>query len=676
MKKIFFLSAVSIMLACGDTAMAYKIQQQKKAPATRKNTNILLLIAHGLRADPPYESDALKAWKKENLPFQSMMAERGILFQNHYSNTTGSLPAKATLHTGQYPVVHGVMQSVQEAGASEGSGSWSLQEAVVPTIGNWLQQAGYKTFFKGDWQLSDSSLRLQSGALLTPFDEYGVVREELADFYAKKNILAPFGYDGWVGPDARHNSFLDAASSLQEPFIGRDQKTTDALIKALEDLEREAAPWLLVGSYLNPSDINLMDACEGTYPFAFDVDPTLPEELFTKDFVVSLLDLLTEKPLAQQHLRRIHAQRSEIGDPAAYLALGSSVVEFLLSLIILDIDSFFSISSIRDKHALLPVLRDPARGKIDPALLKSYMQNVLGGAAPSADYTKIAQILKESSGCRDGLGKLDLNKFLALYLRTESSLESETAALLLGNLLHKLVALPDVIRYYYTLQKKLDHEMMRVWQVLTASSMRDNTVVIVTADHGALLGVHGLLFGELYQAYQEAIAVPLMVYIPSSDAAPGAITQLTSHVDLLPTLLDIAQVDTAGVSDALFKNFKSSLPLPGTSLLRLIKGGQTADSVVYFYTQDHHNPSLMPQPCAVEAVMMMVNEELWKITRYYDPFQKTPEQAYELYNLAQDPTELTNLYDQLEAASIKNKALAALAHASARNRGIPGYEQV
>ncbi|HET6344082.1 MAG TPA: sulfatase-like hydrolase/transferase, partial [Myxococcota bacterium] len=74
---------------------------------------------------------------------------------------------------------------------------------------------------------------------------------------------------------------------------------------------------------------------------------------------------------------------------------------------------------------------------------------------------------------------------------------------------------------------------------LTAAGHRDDTVWIVTADHGENMGEHNLFFhhGGLYAA---SVHVPLLVAIPG--AAPRALPASVSSVDIAPTVLELAGV--------------------------------------------------------------------------------------------------------------------------------------
>ena len=58
----------------------------------------------------------------------------------------------------------------------------------------------------------------------------------------------------------------------------------------------------------------------------------------------------------------------------------------------------------------------------------------------------------------------------------------------------------------------------------TRSGMADDTIVVFTSDHGDLLGAHGGLQQKWYNAYDEAIRVPLVVSGPRRRPRPGGIT--------------------------------------------------------------------------------------------------------------------------------------------------------
>jgi len=90
-------------------------------------------------------------------------------------------------------------------------------------------------------------------------------------------------------------------------------------------------------------------------------------------------------------------------------------------------------------------------------------------------------------------------------------------------------------------------------------ALDDDTWIVVTADHGDLLGESGLL-GHQFSLRDELINVPLIIAHPSLDAKN--VDAVVHHIDLAPTLYDILDdegYDTGGVGD----------PLPGRSLFTI-----------------------------------------------------------------------------------------------------------
>ena len=98
-----------------------------------------------------------------------------------------------------------------------------------------------------------------------------------------------------------------------------------------------------------------------------------------------------------------------------------------------------------------------------------------------------------------------------------------------------------VIPAYMGLISQFDHHVGRVIDHLAASGLTDDTIVIVTSDHGDYLGDHWL--GEKDLFHEEIVRVPLIVVDPrpAADATRGTVTTtLTETIDLAPTFLDWA----------------------------------------------------------------------------------------------------------------------------------------
>ncbi len=82
-----------------------------------------------------------------------------------------------------------------------------------------------------------------------------------------------------------------------------------------------------------------------------------------------------------------------------------------------------------------------------------------------------------------------------------------------------------------------DHHVGRVLSALRASPAWDRTVVVLTGDHGEAFGEHGARFHGR-EVWDEIVRVPLLVRVPG--AAPRRVPGRVSHVDVAPTILDLA----------------------------------------------------------------------------------------------------------------------------------------
>jgi len=94
---------------------------------------------------------------------------------------------------------------------------------------------------------------------------------------------------------------------------------------------------------------------------------------------------------------------------------------------------------------------------------------------------------------------------------------------------------------YFGCSEFVDSEIGKLIDAVDAHD-RENTVVTFTSDHGHHLGAHGL-DSKWATAYEEVTNVPFLVRYP--EELPEGVRRdgVASHVDVLPTLLDLADVD-------------------------------------------------------------------------------------------------------------------------------------
>ena len=91
---------------------------------------------------------------------------------------------------------------------------------------------------------------------------------------------------------------------------------------------------------------------------------------------------------------------------------------------------------------------------------------------------------------------------------------------------------------YFGLVSKVDHYVGQLIEHLKAIDQYDNTLIIVTSDHGELLGDHGLFGKRGY--FSESYHIPLIIRDPEQQNKTKGhiIHSFTESVDILPTILD------------------------------------------------------------------------------------------------------------------------------------------
>ncbi|XDZ66926.1 choline-sulfatase [Alphaproteobacteria bacterium LSUCC0684] len=166
-------------------------------------------------------------------------------------------------------------------------------------------------------------------------------------------------------------------------------------------------------------------------------------------------------------------------------------------------------------------------------------------------------------------------------------------------------------RAYYANTSYFDSKVGELLKTLEEAGLRENTVVIVTADHGDMLGERGLWYKMNF--FEHSARVPLIM------AGPGIqhqrVDSACSLVDILPTLNDIA-----GIAPDL------GMPVDGRSLWPVATGGSDSkDEAIGEYCAE----------CASHPIYMIRRGHLKYIHCDIDPPQ--------LYDLAKDPDERHNL---------------------------------
>ena len=92
---------------------------------------------------------------------------------------------------------------------------------------------------------------------------------------------------------------------------------------------------------------------------------------------------------------------------------------------------------------------------------------------------------------------------------------------------------------YYGMMAEVDTQMGRLLTGLDDLGVADQTIVVVTSDHGEMLGDHGLM--SKLGFFDQSFHIPLIIRYPALEGpAGGVVDRFTENVDLMPTLLDLA----------------------------------------------------------------------------------------------------------------------------------------
>jgi len=88
-----------------------------------------------------------------------------------------------------------------------------------------------------------------------------------------------------------------------------------------------------------------------------------------------------------------------------------------------------------------------------------------------------------------------------------------------------------------------DHCVKTIVESLKSNEMLDDTIVIVTSDHGENIGEHGMI-DHLLSMYDTTLHIPLIIRYPGRLQAGSKNDDLVSLVDIAPTILDLCSIET------------------------------------------------------------------------------------------------------------------------------------
>lgn len=186
-----------------------------------------------------------------------------------------------------------------------------------------------------------------------------------------------------------------------------------------------------------------------------------------------------------------------------------------------------------------------------------------------------------------------------------------------------------VVPAYMGLIKQADDQMGLLFDWLEETGRMQNTMIVLTSDHGDFLGDHWL--GEKQFFHDASTKIPLIIYDPSpnADATRGTVCDaLVESIDLAPTFVKVAGGEIA------------DHVLEGRSLLPILYG--TAENTGRSYVISEYDYSATPMADRLgvgvrDAVMFMVANKNWKLIHCEGGYRPI------LFDLENDPNELIDL---------------------------------
>ncbi|HVV87803.1 MAG TPA: sulfatase-like hydrolase/transferase [Kofleriaceae bacterium] len=155
-----------------------------------------------------------------------------------------------------------------------------------------------------------------------------------------------------------------------------------------------------------------------------------------------------------------------------------------------------------------------------------------------------------------------------------------------------------------------DKQIGRLLDQLIKLPGGDQTIVIVTSDHGDGFNEHGFT-GHAIALARELLRVPMIIYVP--DAPPRKVGGAVSNIDLFPTVAELCDIDI------------SDLQIEGRSLVPQIFYGEEDPDRVVFGETNYPNP------------LRSATSPKWKL------IFNLKGNFYELYDLVNDPMEKANV---------------------------------
>ena len=201
---------------------------------------------------------------------------------------------------------------------------------------------------------------------------------------------------------------------------------------------------------------------------------------------------------------------------------------------------------------------------------------------------------------------------------------------------NKKLAYNAYLKKFLRCVKGIDDNLGRLFKHLEVTGQLDNTIIIYTGDQGFMLGEHD--YQDKRWMYEESQRMPFLVRYPKSVPAGQKIDAIVENVDYGPTMLEFAGAE---IPDS----------VQGRSFKSILESGKEPEDwkkeayYRYWMHMAHHdNPGHM-------GIRTKTHKLIYYYGCNYDGGYQTPP-GWELYDLVNDPKEMTNIVDDPENAEL------------------------
>ena len=179
-----------------------------------------------------------------------------------------------------------------------------------------------------------------------------------------------------------------------------------------------------------------------------------------------------------------------------------------------------------------------------------------------------------------------------------------------------------LIQGYYASVSYMDAQLGRLLDELERLELDSNTIILLWGDHGFHLGDHGSW--TKHSNFEQANRIPLLISAPGVTRPGSSTRQLAETVDIYPTLVELAGLETPATPQ----------PLDGISLVPVLQ-----DPDIRLRDHAYH---AYPRGGEIPRIGCAIRTERYRLVKWI-PLKANAETGWELYDYQEDPLETANL---------------------------------